>query len=113
MGRQDTNILLPLMNSAFRPGECYKTLQEIEDSVERDFGSAEYYYFTGHPEETVVIMEPYLKSKDIYQRLTACFLYAYASLSVDNLQNSYDILAEMANDFNEAQKRKDMDHYRV
>ncbi len=76
--------------------------------MERDFGKAEYYYFTGHPEETVIIMQPYLKSEDMYQRLTACFLYAYASLSVDNLQNCYDILVEMANDFNEAQKHKDI-----
>ena len=44
---------MPLMNGAFVPGHCREYVEEIADTRLRDIARAEYYYFSGRPEEAI------------------------------------------------------------
>ena len=56
---------------------------------------AEYYYFSGHPEEAAQITESYLVHSDPSLRLSACLIYAYANLSLGQPQLVRRILAQL------------------
>ena len=43
--------MMPLMNTAFRPGQCRKTVEAMADGPQKDIAWAEYYYFTARAEQ--------------------------------------------------------------
>ena len=43
--------LMPLMNTPFRPGKCRSVIAAMPEGPQRDIATAEYHYFSGHPEE--------------------------------------------------------------
>ena len=87
--------LMPLMNSAFPPGRCRATAESMAEGPRRDIALAEYHYFTGEPEATVLETEPYLHSADPGARLSACLLYAYANLPLGRIQRARFALGEL------------------
>ena len=87
--------LLPLMNSAFPPGDCRATAEAMEAGMQRDIALAEYHYFTGDPEAAVRETEPYLYCGDPGARLSACLLSAYANLSLGRVQRARFALGEL------------------
>lgn len=89
--------LMPLMNSAFEPGHCLEVIEAMEDGSEKDIAMAEYYYFSGQPEQAVEAAEVYLTSPDTGARLSACLIYAYANLSAGNIQHARRALDEIRN----------------
>lgn len=89
--------LMPLMNSAFEPGHCLEVIEAMEDGSEKDIAMAEYYYFSGQPEQAVEAAEVYLTSPDTGARLSACLIYAYANLSAGNIQHARHALDEIRN----------------
>lgn len=89
--------LMPLMNSAFEPGHCLEVIEAMEDGSEKDIAMAEYYYFSGQPEQAVEAAEVYLTSPDTGARLSACLIYAYANLSEGNIQHARHALDEIRN----------------
>lgn len=89
--------LMPLMNSAFEPGHCLEVIEAMEDGSEKDIAMAEYYYFSGQPEQAVEAAEMYLTSPDTGARLSACLIYAYANLSAGNIQHARHALDEIRN----------------
>lgn len=89
--------LMPLMNSAFEPGHCLEVIEVMEDGSEKDIAMAEYYYFSGQPEQAVEAAEVYLTSPDTGARLSACLIYAYANLSAGNIQHARHALDEIRN----------------
>ncbi|MCD8370185.1 MAG: LuxR C-terminal-related transcriptional regulator [Clostridiales bacterium] len=97
--KAEIHVLLPLVNSAYRPGHCLETVRAIEDEHERDIAMGEYYYFSGRPEEAAKAMEPYLASSDTVLRLSACLVYAYANLATDKIYLARHALAEMEKTF--------------
>lgn len=87
--------LMPLMNTPFRPGECLAAVEVMEAGLQRDIAQAEYYYFTGRPEEAARAAEACLTSPDTGARLSACLLYAYANLSIGEIQRARFALGEL------------------
>ena len=78
--------LMPLMNTSFRPGECLLCLQRMEPGPRQEIAWAEYYYFSGQPERAIEKAEQFLHSPDMDTQLSACLIYAYANLSVGDIQ---------------------------
>lgn len=56
--------LMPLMNTAFAPGQVKEAVEAMNKGIQRDIAWSEYYYFSGHPEEAAREVEPYLTSSD-------------------------------------------------
>lgn len=88
---------MPLMNAAFTPGHCMEYVEGIKDPQLRDIALAEYYYFSARPEEAVQTSELYLSHPDPALRLSACLIYAYANLSIGQIQRVWYALAEVRN----------------
>ena len=88
---------MPLMNAAFVPGHCSSYVEGIADERLRDIARAEYYYFSGHPEEAARAAELYLSHSDLSLRLSACLIYAYSNLSIGEIQRARYTLAEVRN----------------
>lgn len=91
----DSGNLLPLMNTAFSPGQCLAAAEAMAEGPQRDIAMAEYHYFTGKPEITAKEVAPYLVSEDIGARLSACLLSAYANLSLGRIQRARYALQEL------------------
>lgn len=83
------------MNTPFAPGHCRQTVQAMPPGPRRDIAMAEYYYFTGHPAQAARAAEPYLTSPDMGLHLSACLIYAYASLSLKRAQRAKFALGEL------------------
>ena len=87
--------LMPLMNTPFEPGQCEEIIKAMEESPEKDIATAEYHYFSGRADEAVRETEIYLTSQNMYIRLSACLIYAYANLSIGEIQRARYALAEV------------------
>ena len=94
-GLLDHTNLMPLMNTPFQPGKCLAAVEAMEDGPQRDIAQAEYYYFTGQPEQAARAAGAYLTSPDTGARLSACLIYAYANLSLHQIQHARFALDEM------------------
>ena len=57
---------MPLMNTAFTPGQCMEYVEGIEDARLRDIALAEYHYFSGQPEEAAREAELYLSHPEVW-----------------------------------------------
>ena len=87
--------IMPLMNTPFTPGHCLEFVEGIADSRLRDIAMAEYYYFSGRPEEAAQTVEPYLVYPEQMLQLSACLIYAYANLSTGQIQRARQALKEV------------------
>lgn len=76
--------VLPLLNSAFKPGTAVEVVERFEDSDFRNIARAELFYFSGRAKECCEIAESYLEDEAIELRLSACILYGYSNLSLGN-----------------------------
>ena len=94
-GLLDHTNLMPLMNTPFQPGACLAAVEAMEEGPQRDMAQAEYYYFTGQPEQAARAAGAYLASPDTGARLSACLIYAYASLSLHQIRHARFALGEM------------------
>ncbi len=86
---------MPLMNAAFSPGHCMEYVQGISDPQQKDVAMAEYYYFSGQPEEAARQAELYLSHPNPALRLSACLIYAYANLSIGQNQRVRHTLSQL------------------
>ncbi len=76
-------IPMPLMNTPFAPGGMRDAVDTIKNEDERNIALAEYYYYTGNSKQAVRYAKKYLESEIMELRLSALFIYAFASLSLD------------------------------
>ena len=90
---------MPLLNAAFVPGHCLEYVEGIEDVRLRDIARAEYFYFSGRPEEAARAAELYLSHSDLSLRLSACLIYAYSNLSIGQIHRASYTLAEVRSIF--------------
>ena len=74
-------VPMPLMNTAFEPGSCASCVEEIEDEDVRAIARAELHYFRGQADQAAGEAEPYLASRDPALRLSACWIFGFASLT--------------------------------
>ena len=80
----EKRTVLPLLNSAFKPGTAVEVVERFEDSDFRNIARAELFYFSGRAKECCEIAESYLEDEAIELRLSACILYGYSNLSLGN-----------------------------
>lgn len=78
-------VPMPLMNTAFAPGSCLACVESIEDDDVRAVARAEYHYFSGRADLAAGEAEPYLSSEDPALRLSACWIYCFASLTLGDI----------------------------
>lgn len=89
------DCLMPLMNTPFRPGECRAAIAALPEGAQRDIATAEYHYFSGQAEKAAGEVERYLTHPDREARLSACLIYAYANLTLGQIQQARVALAEL------------------
>lgn len=94
-GLFDHTNLMPLMNTAFAPGHCREAVEAMTPGPQRDIALAEYHYFSGQSEEAAKEAERYLTSSDMGARLSACLIYAFANLSIGEIQRAKFALGEL------------------
>lgn len=87
--------LMPLMNTAFKPGSCVKMIEAMEDGPRKDIALAEYHYFSGQPERAVIETGRYLAHPNMEIRLSGCLIYSYANLSLGQISRARYVLNEM------------------
>lgn len=87
--------LMPLMNTPFVPGQCMECIRRMEDGPRKDIAMAEYHYFSGEAEQAAREAELYLADRDLEIRLSACLIYAYANLTIGQIQRASYTLAEL------------------
>lgn len=87
--------LMPLMNSAFVPGNCMSCIESMTNNLQRKVAMAEYYYFSGQPEKAVHETETLLEQEDLGVRLSAYLIYAYANLSIGQSRSTRYALSEL------------------
>ena len=90
-----SGMLMPLMNTPFRPGHCRETAEAMAAGPQRDIALAEYHYFSGQPEQAAREVESYLTSSHMGLQLSACLIYAYANLSLRRIQQAHFALEEL------------------
>lgn len=76
---------IPLMSTAFVPGKCKETIENIPKGPKKERAVAEYFYFSGQAEKAMKKAEPYLAHPVADYRLSACFIYAYACLPMGQI----------------------------
>lgn len=74
---------MPLMCASFEPGDLKAAVEGVADRDRRAIARAEAFYFTANPDEACRTAEPYLEGPDPALRLSACFICAYANLSLN------------------------------
>lgn len=89
--------LMPLMNRAFRPGQCMEVINEMEEGPRKKIALAEYHYFSGQPEKAAQEAELFLTCSDTALRLSACLIYGYANLSIGQIYHAKYALTEIQN----------------
>ncbi len=88
---------MPLMQSAFAPGQCLQYIDTITDPDKKAITTAEYYYFSAQPEKACKIAELYLTHDDIGLKLSACLIYGFANLSLQHVNLTRHGMACMRN----------------
>ncbi len=78
-------IPMPLLNTPFDLGTAKESAEKVKDKDLKTIAMSEYYYFSGNAKKAAELSEKYLQSEDFGLRLSAAWLYAYASLALDNI----------------------------
>ncbi len=77
---------MPLLNTAFELGKCEEEVGKIHNTDMHNIAMAEYHYFSGKASKAAKIVEKYLQSDDLGLRLSACWIYAYSNLALDDIK---------------------------
>lgn len=105
-GQPVGEALMPLMNTAFQPGRCRAAIAAMPKGPRRDISTAEYLYFSGQAEKAARQAELYLTCPDRDARLSACLIYAYANLTLGQIQQARVALGELQTTLARAGKQK-------
>ncbi len=89
------SIPMPLLNTPFDLGSAQRAAESIEDPDLRNIALAEYHYFSGNARKAAKFVAPYLQSEDLGHRLSACWIYAYASLALDEIDNAQKAMGSL------------------
>ncbi len=86
-------ILMPLISSSFALGHAREHAESFADPDARSIALAELAYFQGRPEDALELAGPYLESKDMGLRSSACFISAYSCLPLGRIAKAREALA--------------------
>lgn len=84
---------MPLMCTAFVPGQMDAAVASITDADSRVIATAEALYFRGQATLAAETARPYLDATDPALRYSACFICGYASLSLSRIADARRCLA--------------------
>ena len=87
--------LLPLINASFIPGECFRSIEAIENHDQKEVALANYYQLTMNSEEAIAKAKPYIKHEDQYLRISACITLFFASLNMGDKKTASAALSEL------------------
>ena len=90
-----SRVAMPLVNTAFAPGQARAAAEAVEDEHSRNLALAEYYFFSGQAARASELSEPYLASEDWALRLSACWIYGYANLTLDRILQARQALFQV------------------
>ncbi len=103
--KKPLHMAMPLLNTPFQPGEAKRAAESIADPDTRSIALAEYYYFSGQAERASELAEPYLTHREIALRVSACWIFAYANLSLNRIPKAklaMGVMQQMVNAMDEA-----------
>lgn len=86
---------MPLLSTPFEPGHCQETIEKMEEGPQKEIALAEYHYFSGQAEKAMQETEPYLAASDRGIRLSACWIFSYACLSMGRIDHARHALQEI------------------
>ena len=86
-------VPMPLMCTAFAPGQIDAAVAGISDPDSRAIATAEALYFRGQAALAAKTARPYLDATDPALRYSACFICGYASLSLNRIADARRCLA--------------------
>lgn len=86
-------VPMPLMCTAFVPGQIDAAVAGISDPDSRAIATAEALYFRGQATLAAKTARPYLDATDPALRYSACFICGYASLSLNRIADARRCLA--------------------
>ena len=86
-------IPMPLMCTAFVPGQIDAAVAGISDPDSRTIATAEALYFRGQATLAAKTARPYLDATDPALRYSACLICGYASLSLNRIEDARRCLA--------------------
>lgn len=86
-------VPMPLMCTAFVPGQIDAAVAGISDPDSRAIATAEALYFRGQATLAAKTARPYLDATDPALRYSACFICGYASLSLNRIADARRRLA--------------------
>ena len=86
-------VPMPLMCTAFVPGQIDAAVASISDPDSRAIATAEALYFRGQAALAAKTARPYLDATDPALRYSACFICGYASLSLNRIADARRCLA--------------------
>lgn len=86
---------MPLMNTPFSPGHCKEVIERMKAGPKKDIARAEYHYFSGQAEKAMQETEKYLTASDGAIRLSACWIFAYACLTMGRIDHARSALGEI------------------
>lgn len=89
--------LMPLMSTSFEPGHCMDCINKMPEGPRKKIALAEYHYFSGQPEKAAQEAELYLTYPNTALRLSACWIYGYANLSIGQIHHARYALSEVKN----------------
>lgn len=81
-------IPMPLMCTAFVPGQIDAAVAGISDPDSRTIATAEALYFRGQATLAAKTARPYLDATDPALRYSACLICGYASLSLNRIADA-------------------------
>lgn len=87
------DTLMPLMGAPFPPGHAREYASSLPPGPRRDVALAEFSYFTGDAAQAAALARPLLSSDDAQARLSACLIFAYASLALDRINDARSALS--------------------
>ena len=87
------HVPMPLMCTAFVPGQIDAAVAGISDPDSRAIATAEALYFRGQATLAAKTARPYLDATDPALRYSACFICGYASLSLNRIADARRCLA--------------------
>ena len=86
-------VPMPLMCTAFVPGQIDAAVAGISDPDSRAIATAEALYFRGQATLAAETARPHLDATDPALRYSACFICGYASLSLNRIADARRCLA--------------------
>ncbi len=84
---------MPLLNTPYLPGQGQEAIAQIEDPDARNIAQAEYHFFRGEAEQASDLAEPYLTHPNLSFRLSACWIFAYANLTLNRIEKARKSMA--------------------